>query len=185
MKLSRTTLLLVAAGALIIILTSLGIVSFQQVDEQNQLNEQLALTQSNLNRIQLEKLSSRQTELESQLSQATSQFEAVKAILSQPVGSTAATGILFDVAEAYGLEVTELSSSGPATESLEGVTYSVISLTAKVEGDVLKLISFITKLNNHFTTGTIKSIKITSPETTSEEKAIADIQLVVYTHQGD
>ena len=134
--------------------------------------------------MQLGTLSSRQRELERELSQVASQSEAVKAIFSQPVGSTAVTRILFDVAEAHGLEVTELISSGPAAESLEGVTGPVISLTAKAEGDVLNLVGFITELNNHFTTGVVKLIEITIPETTSGEKASADIQLVVYTHQG-
>jgi len=184
LKLSKTTLLVIAVGAFIIISATLGVVFSQQVSEQNQLNEKLVLAKSNLERVRLEKSSSRQAELEGQLSQVTSQFEAVKAIFSQPVGSTAVTGILFDVAEAHGLEVTELSSSGQATESLEGVTCSVISLTAKVEGDILNLVNFVTKLNNHFTTGVVKSIEITIPETTSGEKASADIQLVVYTHQG-
>ncbi len=184
MKLSKTTLLFVTIGVFIIILASLGVVRSQQVQEQNQLNEQLALAQSNLKRVQLEQLSSRQTELEKQLSQATSQFEAVKAILTQPVGSIAASSILFDVAKAHGLEVIEMTSSGSTTESLEGVTCSVVSLTARVEGDVLNLVNFVTKLNSHFTTGVVKSIMITVPETTSEEKASADIQLVVYTHQG-
>ncbi len=146
-------------------------------------NEELASTQSRLSLVKLEKLSSRQTELEGQLSQATSQFEAVKAMLSQPIGSIAVTSILFNVARANGVEVTKMTSSGLASDSLEGVTCSVISLSAKVEGDVPNLVNFVTKLNSLFTTGVVKSITITIPETASEEKASADIQLVVYTYQ--
>jgi len=181
-KLSKKSLLVITAGIFIIAVIGLGMVHSQQVQQQNQLNVQLA------------QLSDQQGELEEQLSQATSQFEAVKAMLSQPVGNIAASSILFDFAEAHELEVTEITSSGPVTENLEEVTCSVISLTAKVEGDVHNLVSFVAKLNSHFTTGVVKSVEINIPETTDEgegeeeeqekEKASADIQLVVYTHQG-
>ena len=184
MKLSKTIWLVIAIGIFVVVGIGLGMVRSQQVDEQSELNEKLALVKSNLERVQPEKLPSQQAELEEQLSRATSQFEAVKAILSEPVGSITATSILFDIVKAHGLEVTEMSSSGPATESLEGVTCSVISLTAKVEGDVSSLVGFITKLNSYLTTGVVKSITITIPETTSSENASADIQLVVYIYQG-
>ena len=184
MKISKKTWLIIAVGIFVVVGIGLNMVRSQQVDEQDKLNEDLALVESRLGGIQLEQLASQQVELEGQLSQATSQFEPVEAILSEPVGSIAATSILFDIAKAHGVEVTEMSSSGPASESLEGVTCSVISLTAKVEGDVPNLISFVTKLNSSLTTGVVKSITITIPETTSGEKASADIQLVVYIYQG-
>ena len=182
MKLSKTTKLVIAIGFFVIALIGLNMIRSQQGNQQNQLNEQLTLAQSRLNMIQLEKLSSQQATLEKQLNQNTSQFEEVKAILSQPAGSIAASSVLFDIAEAHGLEVTEMTSSAPATESLEGATCSVMLLTAKVEGDVPNLVSFITKLNSHFANGVVNSITITIPETTSDE-ASAEIQLAVYAYQ--
>ncbi len=205
MKISKKTWLVIVIGIFVVVGIGLNMVRSQQVQQQDELNAEFALTQLNLSRLQLEQLSSRQAELESQLSQATSQSEAVKAMFSQPIGSVAATTILFDIAKAHGVEVTEMTSSGLASDSLEGVTYSVISLAAKVEGDVPNLVSFVTKLNSYFTTGVVKSITITIPETTSGdnvtaleitsgdnvtaletttgERASADIQLVVYTYQ--
>jgi hypothetical protein len=184
LKLRKRTLLITIVGIFVIVLISLGMLRSQQVSEQNQLNEQLTLIQSRLGVIKLEQLSSRQAELEEQLRQATSQFEAVKTILSQPVGSITATSILFDIARAHGLEVTEVTSPGPTSDSLEGITCSVLSLTVKVEGNVPNLVSFVTRLNSYFTTGVVKSITITIPEKANGEKASTDIQLVVYTYQG-
>jgi hypothetical protein len=92
---------------------------------------------------------------------------------------------LFDIAEAYGVEVTELSSSGLVSEELEGVPCSVLSLTVRVEGDIPDLIGFITKLNDDFTTGVVQSVEISIPETTGGEESSANIQLVIYTHRGD
>ena len=106
-------------------------------------------------------------------------------MLSQPVGNVAASSILFDVAQAHDLEVTEVTLPGPSSESLGGIICSVISLSARVEGDIMDLVRFVIELNAHLTTGVINSVVITIPETTSEEKASADIQLLVYTYQGD
>ena len=185
MKLSKRTLLVIGVGAFLIILGSLGMVCSERVSEQNELNEQLAVAEARLSGIQLEQLSSQQTELEKQLSQTTSQAEAVKAILSQPTGSVAVSSILFDIAEAHGLEVTRMTSPGPASEDLEEVTCSVITLSATVEGDVPNLVNFVTKLNSHLATGVVRLVTITIPETASGEKASADIQVVVYTYRSE
>lgn len=185
MKLSKTSLLVISAGFLIIIIAGLGMVYFQKVDEQNQLSEQLALAQSGVSGMQLERLSSQQTDLEGQLSQAISQFEAVKAILSQPMSSVTVWSISFDVAKAHDLEITEITSSGLTSDSLEGITYSVLSLTVKIEGDVPNIVNFVTQLNSYFTTGVVKSVVITVPETTNGESASANIEVIIYTYRGD
>ncbi len=185
MKLSRTSLLLIIAGVFIIALVWLGVGYFQRSDEQNQLKEQLTLAQSKLRGVQLEDLSSRQVELNEQLSQTTSQFEEVRAIFCQPFGSIAVTDVLFDIAETHGLEVTAVTSPGLASESLEGSTCLVTTLNVTVEGDVPNLVDFVISLNSQLATGVVESITITVPETTSEEKTSANIQLVVYLYQGD
>ena len=184
MKITKTSWLLIAVGAFIIILAGLGVVRSQQIHQQNQMSEKLALSQSRLEEITLEPLSDREGELEEQLSQTTLQFEAVKAILSQPIESVTVSTTLFDIIEAYGLEVTQMASSSLASGVLDGISCSVISLTAKVEGDVNNLINFTADLNSYFATSVVKSITITIPETASQEKTSADIQLVIYTYQG-
>jgi hypothetical protein len=175
----------IAAGAFLIISATLGVVSSKRFSERNALEEQLTAARSNLQQVQMDGLAPRQKELESQLRQSTSQFESIKSILSRPVRNVAANSILFDVAEAYDLEVTEITSPGSYSDNLEGVTCSVMPLGAKVEGELPYLISFLIKLNTYFTTGVIQSITITIPEEISEEKASADIQLIVYTYQGE
>ena len=185
MKLSKTSWLLLTIGIFTMTLASLGAVRYQQVNQQNQLNEQLTLSEAKLVGFQLEQLSSQKGELEKQLSQATSQLETSKAMLSQSIGSVATSGILFDTAEAYGVEVIELSSAGLVSEELEGVPCSVLSLTAVVEGDISDLIDFITELNDDFTTGVVQSVEISIPETIGGEESSANIHLVIYTYQGD
>lgn len=184
MKLSKTSWLLLAVGIFIIAFVGLGAVHYQQVQQENRLDDELALAQLKLKGIKLEQLSYQQEELEKQLGQTISWSGTAKAILSQPIRSVATSETLFDTAAVYGVEVTEISSPGLASDELEGITGSVLALTVRVEGDVSDLISFIIKLNNNLTTGVVKSVEISVPETTSEGKSSANIQLVIYTYQG-
>lgn len=185
MKLSKKSWLILIVGIAIAIFAGLWLARGQQVDEQEQLHEELSIVAMRLNGLQGEEISSQQGELEKQLSQAISQLETAKAVLSQSTGSIAVSGTLFDIAEATGVEITEISSSGLSSDSLEGITCSVLPLSVTVEGDVTDIISFVGSLNYDFTTGIVKSVEISIPETTSEETVSANIQLQVYTFQGD
>ena len=185
MKLSKKSGLILIVGIAIAIFAGLWLARGQQVDEQEQLHEELSIVAMRLNGLQGEEISSQQGELEKQLSQTISQLETAKAVLSQSTGSIAVSGTLFDIAEATGVEITEISSSGLSSDSLEGITCSVLPLSVTVEGDVTDIISFVGSLNHDFKTGIVKSVEISIPETTSEETASANIQLQVYTFQGD
>lgn len=184
MKLSKTSWLVIIVGIFVIALLGLGVVRSQQVQQQNQLSEELASAELRLKGIQLKPLSHQQEELENGLSQTRSQLEAVKAIVSQPIESITISSILFDTAEAHGVNLTEITSSSIASDRLEGLACSVLRLTAKVKGEVPKLVSFITGLNGNLTTGVMKSVEISIPEVAGEE-ASANIQLAVYTYQGE
>ena len=183
LTITKTSWLIIIVGVFIIFLAGLGVIRSQQVEEQNQLNEKLAVAQSKLQVIQLEQLSHRQAELEQQLSETASESKSAKVILSQPVGSISISAIFFDIAEANNVEVTEITSSGMAEDKIEGVPCLALPLSTKVEGEVTDLVSFITQLNEDLTTGMVKSLDISIPETT-ERKPSAKIQLVVYTYQG-
>jgi len=186
LKLSKRSWLFLAVGVSIIAFAGLNAVRSQQASEQDQLYEELSLAELKLSRVQLKQLSSRQDELEKQLSQTISQSETTDVVLPQPTGSIAASDTLFDTAAACSVKVTTVGSSGLATDDLEGITSYVLALAVTVEGDVPNLISFIIRLNDDLTNGVVKSVQISIPEATGEEKPSANIQLVIYTYyQGD
>jgi len=185
LKLSKRTLVIIAVGVFVIVFGVLGYTVTQLFDKQDELEEKYALSQSQLQLIQLEQLSKQQAELEDKLSQATSQFEAVQLILSEPKGSVIAAASLFEIAESYGLVVTEITSPGIAEEQLEGTPLSAVALTATIVGDVPDLVDFITTLNSYYTTGVVKSATINIPGDTLAENITASVQLVVYTYRED
>ena len=183
LKITRTSWLIIIIGFFIIILAGLGVIRSQQVEEQNELNQKLAVAQSKLQLIQLDQISQHQAELEQQLSETDSESESARVILSQPMGSIIINDLLFDVAEANNVEVTEIKSSGMVEQKIEEVPCLALSLVAKVEGEVTDLVGFISQLNEDMTTGVVESLEISIPET-MERKPSANIKVVVYTYQG-
>ena len=186
MKLSKKSGYILIVGIASVIFAGLWLARGQQVDEQEQLHEELSIAAMRLENSQNnEEISAQQVRLEKQLSQTISQLETAKAALSQSAGSIRVSATLFDIAEATGVEITEISSSQLSSDSLEGLTCSVLPLAITVEGDVPDIISFVGSLNSDFTTGLVKLVEINIPETTCEEAVSANIQLQVYTFQGD
>lgn len=183
MRLSKTSWLVLGIGILFIIFVGLGIVRFQQFQSHKQLGGEIALAEEVLNELRVEEFTSRRSELESRLAHTESQFKAVKAVLSQPINYVIASSIWFDLAEAYNLKITEMSSPGSLEEKLEGIDCAALSITARVEGEVGNLVDFIVRLNNQLATDFIRSVTITIPDQGSPEKAAADIHLVIYTYQ--
>ena len=180
LKLSKKSWILIAACVFAIASAYLGVIHLQQVQQQKQLDEQFIQVQTNLENTQITKLISRRAELEAQLGEAKAQLEIKQAELSRPIESSTVARTLFDVAEAHGLEVTEMTSSVPSQESLEGVDFSLISLTARVEGNAPNMINFIIDLNTHFGTSVIRSAIITIPE--DSERATVTVMMVIYTY---
>lgn len=172
------------ASVFTIAIAILAIVYWQRLQQQEQMDKQLAQAQMNIGKVQIAKLVADKTKLEAQLGEATSQLEIAQARLSRPVESSTVTRTLFDVAENHRLEVIEMTSSVPSKGKLAGVEFSLMSLTARVEGDTGNIIGFIIDLNNHFSTGIIRNVSIIIPEASSGEKATADVRMVIYTYEG-
>jgi hypothetical protein len=171
-------------GIFIIAIIGLGVIRSQQVNQQNQLNEKLTATELKLNGFQIEQLSHQQEELEEQLNQTLAQSETARNILSQPTGSIATSSLMFDIAEANNVEITEINSSGLTSGELAGIACSSLPVTASVAGNVTDLVNFVARLNGDLENGVINSVEISVPEAADEE-ASASIQLVIYAYQGE
>jgi len=197
MKLSKTALLFLAIGIFVILAAWLGMSYYQQGQEQSQLSEELSLVQLRLKKLPTqEQFSSQQGELESRLAKAESQLKSAKASLYWFLQSIEASDLFFELAEASQVEVTDISSPGLVTKTLEEVDLSGLSLTVTVEGDVPNLIDFIYKWTKEYPTGVVESVEIIVPEETDEEaeeeeieteeeRPSATVNLLIYTYEGD
>ena len=157
----------------------------QQVEKLEQLRNELSVAAMRLNTLQNEEIAAQQIDLQNQLSQTAAEVEAAKAELSQSDGSISASGTLFDTAEAAGVEITEITSSQPSSEEIEGITCSALVLSVAVEGDVADIISFVGRLKSAFPTGLVKSVDVSIPCPAKEEETSAIIKLHIYSYEGE
>jgi len=190
-KISKTALIFLAGGIFVILVAILGMNYSQQSQEQSRLNHELSLAQLRLEEYASEQLSSQQEELESRLTRLEARLKVTKNNLYQSIQSIEVTETLYEVAEAYDVEIVEISSPGVSDKELEEVTLSALTLAVTVEGDVLNLIDFIYAWTEEYPTGVVESVEITVPEPpedeeeTAEELPSADIRLLIYTYEGD
>ena len=182
MKLSKTSSLILTIGIFFIAFVGLGIAHSRQASEQNQLGEELYVAEQGLSKLPLQKLRSQKNDLEERLNRTLLQLEAAKNELSQPIKSIDITDSLFEIAGDCRVEISDVNSSVITSDKLEGINGPVIQLLINFEGDLTDIISFITRLNNDFATGVVKSAEIKLPETTAGDKPSANIRLVLYTY---
>jgi hypothetical protein len=185
-KLTKIAWLILAAGVVVVIFSSLAVAYFQQVDAKEQLDEEIELANRKLNALQLQELRSQQQELEQQLSDAISQIETAKAALSPSIENIAATDTVFETANDSDVEINEYKSADFNRGKLAEVIFSILPITTDIEGKLPDIIDFVINLNGNFTTGAVQSVDIiTSDNITAVGDAEAVIRQSIYVYEGD
>lgn len=181
MKLSKKSWLIIAIGIFAIAFAGLWLVYSEQLAKKGKLEHELNAAQVKINAINLEQMERRQSELAQQLDQTLASSRDAREVLSRPVESLTISTILFETAEANGVNIKEINSSGNSRQDLYGVNCQMLPVTAQIEGELTNLVAFITQLNNDVATGVVKSVEITI---TGAERAIASIQMAIYSQKS-
>ena len=182
MKLSKRTLFFVIPiGAFLIIALVLISTRPKKDMEWVALNDQFKLTQSRIQSVKLEQLYPQKSELEQQLKQTQSRLDAAKTILSQPIKKTEITDTLFTTAKTHSIDMTKMNVSELKDDKLGKVPASAVTISITVEGEIPNIVSFITKLNTLFPTGAIETANLTASQGNSGKKALADVNLKLFT----
>jgi hypothetical protein len=180
-KLSKTSWVILSAGVFVVVLAGLGLTHSQQVKERTQLEEELTVTEMRLDKLDTSGLEKQYDDLKTQLEEKLAQLNDVKYVLRQPIESIDVTDEFFVVAAQENVEVITISSTSLTKEKFSGVSCTAISLMGTVTGELDDIIDFIINLNNDYTTGYIRSAQITIGENT----VTANINMVIYSYQGD
>ena len=183
MKLGKKSLLIIAIGLFAIVLFGLWSIYSQQLTRKTELAVNLETARLKLNGINDEPLTRRQDELEWHLQQVGSQSAAAREMLAQPIGSIAVSDHLFEIAAAHSVNITALSSPGPAEADMAGLILPLLPLSITATGDMADLAGFITRLSNDYPTSLISTAGMNIPET--GEAASVDIELAIYSYRGD
>jgi len=171
-------------GVLAILLASLGIIYARQTTEQRELNASVAQAHQNFikyttQRKELEK------GLETKLGQAKSSIASLQDEFRQYTESIEINKALFETADEANVTITELSSSLPEEEELNGITYQVFTLSLAAEGKWVALLNFVRKLSDKFPSIDIRSvgIEVLQEEETEEEKTTLTLGLKIYAYE--
>ncbi|MBN2077069.1 MAG: hypothetical protein JW762_16110 [Dehalococcoidales bacterium] len=183
MKISKKVLIYIGIGTYVIAAVTVGYILFGKLDEQGKIDDELTTANANLERTDINRLSTQASELEDQLDQITSQTDTMKNMMSQEIANVAASTLVFDVAGKNYVEVIDLNSLSAFSEMLEDIPCTVVPLEAIIEGNVEDIVSFVTQLNTTLTTGVVKSIDLTIPEVSTGVKPTATISLLIYNYQ--
>ena len=185
MKLSKTSWIILSVGVFLVVVAGLGLTRSQQIKEQGQLDTELDVAEMRISKLGVEQLHEQQDSLQQKLDDILVELTAAKSELSHSVESIDVTDEFYAIAESCSVMIENISSSTIQNEELDGIACSKTSLNAMASGDVPDLISFIIKLNTDFTTGTVKLAQISIEDPDEDRPSSADIQMVVYTYEGD
>lgn len=203
MKLSKTSWLILGIGILAIGVGGLYMLYSQQRQEQQRLDDRLAVAQMTLPTLvsekedserQLTQLKNQLARLETELTQAGSLLAEAAMSFPDSVESIEYGEALFQIAD--DLEITRITTSPPTYKEVEGVTLSVGSFMVNVVGDVADILDFIDTIATHedflSTTVELVNIDIQEPPLEGEQEGLAEeakssaiVRLTVYGHTGE
>lgn len=185
MRLNKKWLTYGVIIGLVATLTTLGIVQAQQMSEKSSLSDELGTAEQNLSMLEAAQSSFWQDEMDTQMDGAQPDFNTAEAQLSQPVDSIIANESLFNIAAVSSVTLTWITVSPLSDDALAELPCSYLPLNISAEGSVTALLDFISRLNTDLTNGLVRSAILSIPETPAEGEASVDIELIIYTYQGE
>jgi hypothetical protein len=185
LKMSKAGLLIIAAGAFIVVLAGLGMTQYGQASEQDRLKEELAFSTMRLNNLGLGPLQDQLEGLQSKLEVSQDQLQEAKNKLDRTVVSVDVTDEFNMIANANDVIIDNIGTAKIQVGAYANISCSMTTINAAVDGDLEHIISFITGLNNGFTTGFVSSVQIEIGDATIARGTVANIVMVVYSYEGN
>ena len=157
MRLSKKVGIIIGIGVIIALLVIVVRVYFQQVGEQQQLNEQLDAAEVLSMKLEID-----EEDLDDQLTQAQSLLGASQAGFPLAIASIEFGEYIFEIAEECNVNFSSLNFPKPSAKAEGSVTYSVVSLSLPVSGAVEDIFEFINtiKTDARFTSTQVRSVSL-------------------------
>jgi len=189
MKLSKTALWILGIGFFIITSAVLVMLHAGQSGDVEQLEDNLAVTQTVLTTLtsEREELNSQLLQLENQLDEAEAAYSQSQANFPQAVMSIEHDEELFLIADDYNLEVMSLTASEPRENKVEGIPFDNTIFEMEVRGEVSNILSFINNVTTggYFDSATVELVNMEVPEPDEDGTPTAVIKLIIYSYEGE
>lgn len=185
MRLNKKWLVYSGIIGIVAVFVGLGIVQVRQMSEKSSLSDELDLAEQNLSILEAAQSSFGQDGTDTQMGEAQTNFDIAKTQLSEPIDSIIANESLFNIAAASSVTLTSISVSPLYDEALAELPCSYLPLNVSAEGNETALLDFISRLNTELANGLVRSATLDISETSAESESIVDIELIIYTYQGE
>ena len=191
MKFSRVFWLILVAGLIITGGVILYMLYQDEVDDQDLVEEQLALAQSNLPNLssQITDLEAELAQLEAEIAQALEELEDVEGEFIDDVSSIEYSDLLFHIADIIDIEIINMICSETYNVILDNIKYEAIDFSLTVEGYEYSILAYLTmiEIDGEFKTTIIEFVDfnllaIDTGESGGEgqPQAIIDIKILSY-----
>jgi hypothetical protein len=177
MKVSRKVGLVLAAVAIVAVLVVAYVIYSGLAVQRNDLNTRLSRAQTFL-----PALTNQKNDLQTQLASAQSSLGTSQAQFPQSAESIECGEYLHEIASDCNVELTSLNFPEPKSVTVNGVTYSVVSLTLPVSGALDGIFDFIQTLrtDDRFASTELKTVSMGMGDGTTT----ATIGVDIYAHKG-
>jgi hypothetical protein len=183
MRLSKTAVLILGIGIFVLSVGGLYLIYSQQQLERQRLSQRLLEAHVTLPGVAAEKanLETALAQLKGELTQAELSLYQAKARFPHPAEAIEQGRALFAIARSRNIEITSLTKSPPAEKVVEGITFSVTTLTVDLEGRVGDVLNFFNAIATRvdFVTAVIEEVNIMFPEplTAAEKSDLTECEI--------
>jgi len=157
MRLSKKVWIVLGTVIIVVLLVVVFMVYFQQIREQQELNERRDAAE-----VLLTKLVGDEADLKKELDQAQSLLGTNQAEFPQAVESIEFGEYIFEIAKKCHVTLASLNFPKPSAKKERSVTYSVVSLSLPVSGQLEDIFEFINtiKTDARFASTQVKSVSL-------------------------
>jgi Tfp pilus assembly protein PilO len=206
-KLSKTSLIFIVVGVVLIAGISLGLIISQQADQHKNLESRVAQANQKLALIKTDDLAAQKVQLSRQIEEYNTRIGSSAGQLSAPDDNIDTTYFILQVAHMVNVDITKISSAGQSEGELLGTACNILPMSLEVWGDIQSIANFVNDLSQKFPTSIANKVDIKSsvqqpeptpeptdtpvpspaPDTDPETEKIttANISLVIYDYKGE
>jgi len=184
MRFGRRARLILTGGIIVILLATMGVFYSRQLNQQRDVEYDLAMAQANLpNVIALKE------DLERQLAQAIRLLNTSKESFPDTVESIEVGELLFEIADDLDLEVLNFEAEEPVDYEVDDIIYSTATFRIEVRGDTGNILNFIYSIrsDDDFGNAKVEMVELLVPQPSDDEvdeEPSATIELTIYGYEG-
>jgi Tfp pilus assembly protein PilO len=150
MKFTKTGLVIIIVGILVIAAACLGWIYSQKLDKQKQLDTQLAESNKKLALITFDDVNLQKDQINQKIAELNAQMASVITRLQTTEDSIDVTNAILQDAKSHNIDILNITSPGTANSDMSGITLQTLSIEIDLVGNPQDIANFAISLNERF-----------------------------------